>query len=122
MTNPHGAYEEPPPGDPIRLERSLANKDWSTALDELLGLALHHDDWRWVQDACLALLDHEDVDLRRAAVMSLGHIARIHGVIGEKAVGELEKRRLDAALEGRAQDALDDIDMFASRRGEGGQS
>lgn len=115
MGKPHGAYEEPLSGDPERLLSSLAEMDWPVAQSELLGLALHYEDWRWVQGVCLSLLDHENIDLRRTAVMSLGHLARIHGDIGEEVRVELEKRRLDPALEGRAQDALDDIAMFVER-------
>lgn len=115
MTNPHLRYVEPPIGDPVVFRRALNAQDWSAAKDELLGLALHHDDWRWVQETCLGLLDHESIDLRTVAVISLGHVARIHRRLDQKAIDALKERTADLEVGGLAEEILEEVAIYLRR-------
>jgi hypothetical protein len=46
--------------------------------DALLGITYYVDDWRWVQNACLALLEHPDILVQEIAILCLGHLATFH--------------------------------------------
>lgn len=73
----------------------------------LLRLALHDDDWRWVQERCLELSGHPDVWVRRNSATALGHIARIHGQLDTaRAVPVLEGLKEDEEVAAWAEDAL----------------
>ncbi|MBF7092964.1 hypothetical protein IUY40_15635 [Flavobacterium sp. ALJ2] len=49
------------------------------------------------------------------AVTCLGHIARIHRVIDkEKVLKAFESRKDDEAINGRIEDAIDDINVFVT--------
>lgn len=50
---------------------------------ELLALAFHDPDWRWVQVECVSLLtdDFSDEQSRYIAVLCLGHLANFHPMI-----------------------------------------
>lgn len=82
---------------------------------ELLGLALHDEDGQRVQDECLRLLDHPRDELRQMAVMGLGHVARLHGFLDDRAVAELLWRVDDPSLGGYVSDTLDDYHVFVER-------
>lgn len=82
---------------------------------ELLGLALHNDDWQRVQGECLRLLDHDEIELRHNAATALGHLARLHGMLDDGAVAELLWRLDDPEIGGSVSDALDDYQVFVER-------
>jgi hypothetical protein len=86
----------------------------------LIGLALHEDDWRWVQDTALSYLTHPDAGLRGTAALALGHLARLHGELDTaRVLPALRELLTDATTAGRATDALDDIDIYLGRDGSG---
>jgi hypothetical protein len=113
--HPHRKYLKPPQGDLAIYRSALSSKDWQTAKNELLGLALHHDSWRMVQDACLSVLDHESIDLRTVAVISLGHIARIHRELDRSVLVALEERIHDREIGPLVEDILDWITFYLGR-------
>jgi hypothetical protein len=79
----------------------------------LVALALHEEDWRWVQDRCLEFLEDDRISVRGVAATCLGHIARIHRKLDkERVLAALELHQNDSAIGGRIADALDDIKMF----------
>jgi hypothetical protein len=82
--------------------------------DALVRLTYHDPDWQWVQDQCLQLLNSNDPVVKGLAVSCLGHLARIHKIIDTaKVVPILNSLLEDPNVGGRAEDALDDIEMFA---------
>jgi hypothetical protein len=79
----------------------------------IIRAAHHVEDWRWVEERALQLLQSADVEVRGAAVTALGHLARIHRRLDlERVVPALAALRNDPALEGRVEDAMDDIRTF----------
>lgn len=108
-------YREPSPITREQFHHLLAQGDGDEIAEALIGLALNDPDWKWLQDLCLGLVDHVESAVRAAALTSLGHIARIHGRI-ERSRVEPKLRQIldDSVLAGRAQDALDDIAVFAA--------
>jgi hypothetical protein len=94
-------------------EAALASADADRISDALLRLSLFSEDWRFAQGECLRLLRHGDAGVRGIAATCLGHLARIHRVNDYERVAEALKAVLsDPEMGGRAQDALDDIDVF----------
>ncbi|MGF0314455.1 hypothetical protein [Nocardia fluminea] len=91
----------------------LASDESRIVSETILRLALHDADGAWVTDRALALLDNADTGVRASAATALGHIARIHREIDRDRVVPALRRLLDnPETAGRADDALDDIEVF----------
>jgi hypothetical protein len=50
--------------------------------DALLRLTYHDSDFIWVQDKCIEFLEYPNIMVKEIAIVCLGHLARIHGQIG----------------------------------------
>jgi hypothetical protein len=108
-------YEELTPITREELEHALANESSGGAAVALLRMALHEADWRWAERKCVAVLHDERAAVRAAAVTGLGHVARVHQkVTREIVVPELERLKGDPEFRTLAEDALEDILIFAS--------
>ncbi len=104
--------------DPISRDHATAmleSTDSHTVTEAILRLALHDPDGTWVTDRALELLQNPNTDIRSVAATALGHIARIHHTIDtERVVPALQRLANNPDTAGRAEDALDDIAMFAA--------
>ena len=110
-----GRYHEPPPSTPEGLAEALDQDSVESICERLPGQAIHGGDPGWLTSLCLRLSHHPSTDVRRAAVVALGHLARIHCDIDrDRVVPRLALLADDALLSGAAADALDDIATFAS--------
>ena len=108
-------YEELSPITREELERAMANGSSEDAAVALLRMALHESDWLWAEGKCLAALHDERIAIQAAAVTGLGHVSRLHRKMTKEIVlPELEKLKDDPELGGVAEDALNDILIFAS--------
>lgn len=108
-------YEEPERFERGDIARAQVSGDAGEVCSVLIGLVFHDGDWKWLQDTCLALLDHDAEEVRACAATGLGHIARIHGNIEKDAVTHaLEQMRMDSQTAGAAENALEDIHIFSS--------
>ncbi|CAM3411737.1 hypothetical protein [Stackebrandtia soli] len=108
-------YEDVPAGpEEEALELTRAGDPRPVAI---LSLAFDSSDGVVAENRALELLSHRDSEVRRAAVRSLGHIARIHGRLDVgRATSRLpEIAATEPALAGVVDDALDDIAMFVRR-------
>ena len=104
-----------PPIDREEAERILASEASSERVSEtLIRIALHDSDWRWVQTFCLEFLSiSDDLAIQSAAIISLGHLARIHRILNlDLVLPALSFLLDDEMLSGKVSDALDDIRMF----------
>ena len=90
----------------------LKSKNKDDVINGLLSLTLYGDDWKIAQDTCLSLLEHEDIDVVKAAVIGIGHTARVHGKIGQSAITALNSKMNDEDLYGTIEDVFDDIDIY----------
>lgn len=104
--------------DPISRDDAtvmLESTDPHVVTEAILRLALHDPDGAWVTDRALELLRSPSTDIRSVTTTALGHIARIHHTIDtERVIPALQRLANDPDTAGRAEDALDDIAMFAS--------
>ena len=81
--------------------------------EALIQLAFYDPDLEWVQKQCLHYLDDQRGDVRSTALLCIGHLARIHGRLDiDKVLPIVYKLTKDPEIGGRAEDALDDIQVF----------
>ena len=97
-------------------EDRFASGDPDVVAETLISAALHVFDDAWVERQVVRFAGHSDPGVRRAAALALGHLARIHGGVGDTAVAAVEALTDDAALSGAAQDALEDVGTFTRRQ------
>jgi hypothetical protein len=82
----------------------------------LVRAALHDADREWLEDLLAKHLEHPDSWVRGVAATCTGHAARIHRALDlERMLPLLEKLMSSTETAGRAQDALDDIEVFITR-------
>lgn len=108
-----GQLNEVQPIDRNLAEAAFSSNNSERICDALIRVTYHDDDYKWVQNKCITFLQSDDLDVKRLAVICLGHLARIHSKLDKKLVIPLlEKLRKDKDVKGVVEDALDDIDMF----------
>ncbi|MGE8099536.1 hypothetical protein [Pseudomonas fluorescens] len=96
------------------LEIMLQSDDSDVVIDALLYLCFNINDPEWVQKKCIETIESgKNDDIKGLAITCIGHVARIYSEIDRSLVIPLLRDKLtDDSLSGRAQDALDDIDMY----------
>lgn len=110
-------YEPLPPISRDEADHVFRMGDAESIATGLVRLALHEPDWRWVQERCLQLASHPAVAVRRAAAISLGHLARLHGTLDmSSARATLRALASDPDVAGFVDDATDDIARFTGQR------
>lgn len=108
-------YEEMPPITHEELGTALIGSNPGQAARAILRMAVHEPDLAWAESECLAALHDRRPEVTAAAITALGHLARIHhALIHPAIVEELRSLQTDPRFAGLAEDALDDISMFAS--------
>ncbi|MFM9447061.1 hypothetical protein [Streptomyces acidiscabies] len=99
----------------MRIEKltDLASDDPARATRALLYLTYEDPDRRWLEGLLLEQVRGSDAQLRALAVICMGHVGRMRGVVGGGVVDCLEGLLGDPVLGGIAEDALRDIRAFA---------
>ena len=109
-------YEEIAPVEKEQAEKAFGRNVSEEIVHALLGVTWHVADWEWVQDRCLGFLDSPMPDVRNTAIICLGHLARIHKQLNRpKVLAALASKLADPQCAGRAEDAMEDIEMFAKQ-------
>lgn len=65
-----------------------------------------------MQDVCLRFVDSEEESVSCHALTCIGHVARIHGHLGENALAKIKSLLNDPVRGGHAQNAFDDCLHF----------
>ena len=101
---------------PISLEEAkimLSSENPEQVREALLGAVESVDDWHWLQEKCMRLVDSDDVWTARTAITCLGHIARIFGELDkEKVLNKLALLKANPDLTGHIESAENDIKLF----------
>ena len=96
-----------------KAEKLLASQDEVDVINTLLYICFNFDDWEWVQNICLELMQSENDNICGLAITCVGHLARIHSTIDKvKILPILHEKMKDRRFTGRVEDALSDINMF----------
>ncbi|RYB94823.1 hypothetical protein EUA93_10960 [Nocardioides oleivorans] len=107
-------FSDPQPTSRAGLAESIEADDPDLISERLIALSLTDVDPDWLTGRSIELASHRSPQVRRAAVVALGHIARVHRAIDADVVlPHLRAMSDDPELAGAAADALDDIEMFA---------
>ena len=94
-------------------ETKLNSSDPEQIATALVALSLHDSDWKWVQQQCLRFLSHESEVVVSAAIVSLGHTARVNRKIDKEIVIQaLQSVATDPRYTGKVEDAAGDIAQF----------
>ncbi|ASQ97098.1 hypothetical protein [Streptomyces sp. 11-1-2] len=80
--------------------------------ETLIAASLNLQDREWVERWLIHFTSHPDSDVRRAAALALGHLARLHRQVSPDAVEAVGRLRGDESLAGAAADALEDVEIF----------
>ena len=101
--------------DKISLVKSLNSDDPETVIETLLYIAYNIKDIQWAEQQLIKMANAQDADVSGLALTCLGHIARINGKISKETVIPflIDKANSEnEIISSRAEDALDDINMF----------
>ena len=91
------------------LEDALNGSDENEICNTLYSAAQHEPDWRWSQQQCLKMLNHESLLVRSTALIAIGEIALFRGCLDLEAVlPEINRVARDPALAPFAEE-LDNI-------------
>lgn len=79
-----------------------------------LSLGEYHRDWKYAQDICIKLSNHENAEVRANAVLGLAYIARNHMILEKHLVKPiiLKELRENTEYNWRIIDAIQDINIF----------
>ncbi len=106
-------FEEPLPISKDEAELRLASQDADPVSETLIRIALWEKDWVWAEQKFLKYLRDPHKEVRAAALISIGHLARLHHTLHlEVVLPAIRELLSDADSHGTAQDALDDIACF----------
>ena len=107
-------YREPGAGGREELLEAVAKDDAQELCEAMIAAAFNVDDWKWLQEEFISLLQHPNANVRAIAATSLGHVARIHGRLDTaRVLPLLEELKQHQKTRGFAETALEDIEMFA---------
>lgn len=90
----------------------------SGEINELIVLPLsigeYHHNWKYAQDICVKLSEHEDARVRSNAVLGLAYIARTKRMLEKHIVKPvvIKELRENKEYQWRIIDAIDDINIF----------
>lgn len=99
---------------------ALRSPDSKVVLRAILSAALYSDDGLWAEKLVYKFIDHDDPYIRGNAMLSLGHIARVHGSLNrERAIDVLRVAKNDRHefVRSHAIDALDDVRHRVKKNG-----
>lgn len=103
-------YKRVEPYTKEEAEAAFAQGDSQQITDALLGVTYYEEDWRWVQNACLSLLECPETQPRWIAIQCLGHLATFHGVLDlEIVIPAVQAQMSEPKLSSVFYDALGDM-------------
>lgn len=79
-----------------------------------LSVGFYHPNWKFAQDVCIRLAQHDDPRIRANSVFGLAHIARTKGKLEKHIVKPilLNELRNNLEYQGIILDAISDINLF----------
>ena len=106
-------FHDVQPIDHKTAEIALKSHDPQEVCHALIRVTYYDPDYRWVQDQCINFFNNDNPDIKRLAIICIGHLARIHNKIDlELVLPLLQNLKKDKNLEGVSEDALSDIEIF----------
>lgn len=115
MNDKKRVYETIAPRSREDALKYIASDNETEQIYALWSIGLYDDDWQWVQNLCLSII--EDVsnypEIKVVAIKCIGHIARIHQKLDlERVIETLQPLNAHAMYKGAIDDTLGDIAIF----------
>ena len=110
-------FEQPEAISKDEAQKALSSVRTDVVATTLIRIALWEQDWRWAEKVFLNSLRDDRKEVRSAALLSLGHLARLHHILHTGVVLPAVTALLtDPDCAGLARDAIDDIERYARNR------
>ena len=99
--------------DKSKTEKLISSDDKQSVIDGINSKAYEVP---WISEKLMELSKNKDLDIAGLSLTCFGHLARLHSNIGDydKVISLLHSKQDDPELQGRAEDALEDISLFLS--------
>ena len=111
-------FEDPLPITKLEVEESLASAESDVPARALIRMALWENDWVWAERMALRALEDPRKQVRIAALVAISHLVRLHHKLHlELVLAAITRLLHDPDCGGSAQDTLDDIALFMTKRG-----
>ncbi|MEJ1932619.1 hypothetical protein WDZ92_20495 [Nostoc sp. NIES-2111] len=114
-------YEEPREYSRSEALEMVAGDSVENACRAIIGVALREPDGEWAEWFCMKSLGDDRRELVGAAIVGLGHVARIHRKLSPSALQQLAELRTDSDYSGRVEDVLEDFAMFGEFKRDDGK-
>jgi hypothetical protein len=106
-------YQTPAPLSRAEINLDLNSGDTLKIANAVISAALHDADLDYVEAIVVRFLSHPDPWVRGVSAVAASHIARIHRALSVNEIVPLIEHLLeDPSTNGKARDALDDIETF----------
>lgn len=92
----------------------LESNDMDALITLPLSLGEYESDWKFAQDICMKLAQHEDERVRANAALGLAYVARTKGKLEKNLVKPVLLKLLNDCEEyqWRVMDAIEDINLY----------
>jgi len=109
-------YSEPQPIGRDDVLNALASEDANTAAEAIIRMSCSELDVEWAEHICLIALGDQRKRVKTAALTAVGSLARRFRTLNlDLILPVIHGLLVDQDLQGIAEDALDDIAVFASK-------
>ena len=106
-------YDLPKNIDKLEFLKIVASGESALICDAIVRAAHFIDDYDWLLQQYVLLLKNQNLDVRGATVTCIGHLARLNkDAKRDELLRILRPLLLDSDLEGRVEDAIDDVNTF----------
>ena len=108
-------YEEIPEYSRAHIEAALVRNDPDELMRCVIYVGMHAQDVGWATMVCAQLAQHARANVRGNAILSFGHLARVHRQLDRAIVLPILERGLadpEPYVRGQAESAADDIKHF----------
>lgn len=96
------------------IEKILQSNDINEIIRLPLLVGMNHQKWKFAQDLCVKLSEHEDSRVRANSILGLAYVARTKGKLEKYIVKPvvLKALRDNKEFEWLVVDAINDINLF----------
>jgi hypothetical protein len=109
-------FEQPDVRSREDLETDLASHDRQRICTALMSAALNDPDRKWIETLIVRFIAHQDPWVRGVAALAAGHTARRHRQLDASIPPLVAELLENPETSGKAEDALDDIEVFLGRQ------
>lgn len=98
----------------LDIEKVLNSSNRDEKIKILVGMTNGIDDWLWLQEKFLELINDNDFWIAKNAITGLGDVARVHNKLDVEKVVKALKDLNRTELEDVVKETIDDIEIFTN--------